>query len=57
MIDQDDNGAILDAVKYTRTTNNNPLDILNNKYSRASCPQDQHRSLLLSTIYSWKQFF
>ena len=57
IIDQDDNGAILDTVKYTRTANDNPLDILNNKYSRTPRPQDQHRALLLNTIDSWKPFF
>ena len=57
IIAQDDNSAILDTVKYTRTANNNPLNIFNDKYSRTPCPQDQHRALLLNTIDSWKQFF
>ena len=57
IIDKDDNGTIFDTVKYTRTSNDNPLDTFNNKYSTTPCPQDQHRALLLNTIYSWKQFF
>ena len=45
IIDKDDNGSILDTVKYTRTSNDDPLEILNTKYSRTLWSQDQHRTL------------
>ena len=57
IIDQDDNGSILDTVKYTRTSNDNPLDILNNKYSRTLWSQDQHLTLPLSKFIVGNDYF